>query len=300
MSISNDANFTNAVQEPYAMTKAWKLSDGQGQKTVYLKFFTAYGVSSGIITATINYQIPSILNPIINFINPPEPQNPPGIMPIPPQPPVAIVVPETAPESLQGIWNLLSTRAINNFVLSPVPQEISDLVHKFPQLSKTLEAIGISRITDISKLAGNNLVLPNISQIVGLIGPNMEAGTLAGIDSVSLESLTPALKDKIPTEILFVRASDGSVDYNSTISFNEQGHPQQQISIVANQSVQLVVKPGTPARAIRGYLLFMQNSMKPSAKADTSHSDFIASLLQPQTARALQVSDSKQGLVEIG
>ena len=195
MSISNDINFTNSIQEPYTITKPWKLSDGQGQKTVYLKFFTAYGVSSDIITATINYQVPNIITPIINIISPKTPLTPPAIIPIPPQPPVAEAVFEQAPMSMQDIWNLLPTQTINDFVLSPVPQEISDLVVKFPQLSKTLEAIGFSQITDISKLLDNQLILPNISQITSL--------------GVPLESLTVEAKEKIPTEIFFAKTIGG-------------------------------------------------------------------------------------------
>jgi len=297
MSLSNDTSFTDAVQEPYQITKQWKLSDGYGQKTVYIKFFTAYGVPSNTITVTINYQRPSILNPIINIINPPTQTPLPTIEPIPPQPPVQEVVKPEAPELMSGVWNILPTKAINNFVLSPLPQEIGELIGKFPQLAKTLNDIGISKITDVGKLAGNNLVLPNISQIVGLIGPNMEAGTLAGIDSVSLESLTPALKDKIPTEILFVRASDGSVDYNSTISFNEQGSLRQQIESVVNQTVQIVIRTDNSAKAIKGYLIFKQNTMKPVAKETASK--FTASLSGQlvNAGLAQQPSELKSALV---
>ena len=139
MSISNDPSFTNAVQESYNITKQWRLTDIQGPKTVYLKFFTNYGVPSDIITATIYYQKPNILTPIINIFNPQTPENPPGIPPIPPQPPVEETVTQQAPLSLQNIWNLLPTQAINQFVLSPVPQEIRDLAAKFPGLANTLQ-----------------------------------------------------------------------------------------------------------------------------------------------------------------
>ncbi len=38
MMISNDAGFADAVWEPYATTKTWKLNEGQGKKIVYIKF----------------------------------------------------------------------------------------------------------------------------------------------------------------------------------------------------------------------------------------------------------------------
>ena len=254
MSISNDINFTNGVQEPYTIQKQWRLTDGQGLKTVYVKFFTAYGVSSSVLTATINYQIPNFITPFINIIIPPT-TNPPEIPPIPPLPPVEEAVKPEAPFSMQDIWNLLPTEAINQFVLSPVPQEISDLIEKFPQLSKTLKAIGVSKITDVSKLLDNPLILPNISQIT-------------------------ADKGDIPTEIIFVKTGNGLIDYSTTLSLNEQGHPQQQVTTLVNQFVQLIIKPNKPAKAIKGYLVFKQNSMKPAAKIDGSK--FTASLLQQE------------------
>lgn len=287
MSVSNDINFANGVQEPYTITKPWKLSDSQGQKTVYLKFFTAYGVSSDTITATINYQVPNILTPIINIINPPAPptsQNQPVIIPIPPQPPVAEAVPEQVPLSMQDIWNLLPTHAINNFVLSPVPQEISALVQKFPELSKTLEAIGFSKITDVGKLLDNQLILPNISQITNLA-------------DVSLENLTAGAKGKIPTEILFAKTNSGLVDYNTTLSLNEQGHPQQSINVMVNQPIQLIIKPDKPAKAIRGYLIFKQNKIQPASKINASK--LTASLLQKEIDinQTKEPTDLKQALV---
>ncbi len=53
MSISENKNFTNASQEPYATTKTWILSEGDGLKTIYAKFFTQYGQPSEIVSDCI-------------------------------------------------------------------------------------------------------------------------------------------------------------------------------------------------------------------------------------------------------
>jgi len=272
MSISNDSNFTNAIQESYIITKQWRLTDGQGQKTVYVKFFTAYGVSSNTITATINYQIPSIFTPIIDIIIPPSPPTPPVITPIPPLPPVEQVVPKQAPISMQDTWNILPTQTISNFVLNPIPEEIKALIQKFPQLSKILEEIGFTKITDVNKLVGINLILPNISQIA-------------------------ADKGEIPTEILFAKTEGGLVDYNTTLSFNEQGYPQQQINVIVNKPIQLIIKPDNPAKAIRGYLVFKQNKIRLTSK--TNSSDLTVSLLQKEIDinQVKDLTDIEQALV---
>lgn len=58
MTISNAIDFSSAEQEDYAPTKTWTLTEGEGVKTVYIKFFTEFGqpsetVSSSIVLKTI-------------------------------------------------------------------------------------------------------------------------------------------------------------------------------------------------------------------------------------------------------
>src|SRR6185295_8077667 len=55
MSISNDPDFANVGQQPYQTTVPWTLTQNQGVKTVYVKFFTQYGVSSNVISVNIYY-----------------------------------------------------------------------------------------------------------------------------------------------------------------------------------------------------------------------------------------------------
>ncbi|HDH31179.1 MAG TPA: hypothetical protein ENH26_00145 [Candidatus Wolfebacteria bacterium] len=49
MAISEDPNFKYASQEPYQETKKWTLSKDNGKKTVYVKFFTEYGIASKVV-----------------------------------------------------------------------------------------------------------------------------------------------------------------------------------------------------------------------------------------------------------
>ena len=58
MSISESKDFTNASQEPYTTSRNWALSEGDGLKTVYAKFFSQYGqpteaVSDSIVLETV-------------------------------------------------------------------------------------------------------------------------------------------------------------------------------------------------------------------------------------------------------
>lgn len=56
MAISNFADFRAAAQEPYQKTKAWTLTEGEGVKTVYAKFYTQYGQASAVVSDEIIYK----------------------------------------------------------------------------------------------------------------------------------------------------------------------------------------------------------------------------------------------------
>lgn len=53
MAISEKADFAGASIETYAASKNFTLSEGDGQKTVYVKFYTAYGVTSHAVSDSI-------------------------------------------------------------------------------------------------------------------------------------------------------------------------------------------------------------------------------------------------------
>jgi hypothetical protein len=62
MTISEDPNFTNADIIPYQETYKWTLSKGYGVKTIYVKFFTEFGVPSETISVNI-ILLPSTAGP---------------------------------------------------------------------------------------------------------------------------------------------------------------------------------------------------------------------------------------------
>ncbi|MFH1412953.1 MAG: peptidoglycan-binding protein [bacterium] len=53
MAISNTPDFKYASLIPYEPTKKWTLTPGDGNKTVYVKFYTQYGVSSEVVSNNI-------------------------------------------------------------------------------------------------------------------------------------------------------------------------------------------------------------------------------------------------------
>jgi peptidoglycan hydrolase-like protein with peptidoglycan-binding domain len=53
MIISENPDFKNSIKEPYQKTRQWSLSYGDGLKTVYVKFYTKYGVESEVVSDSI-------------------------------------------------------------------------------------------------------------------------------------------------------------------------------------------------------------------------------------------------------
>ncbi|MCK5413453.1 MAG: peptidoglycan-binding protein [Candidatus Pacebacteria bacterium] len=60
MAISEDSTFKNASQEEFVLTKQYTLLEGDGIKTVYVKFYTQYGVSSETVSDSILLKTVSI------------------------------------------------------------------------------------------------------------------------------------------------------------------------------------------------------------------------------------------------
>ena len=83
---------------------------------------------------------------------------------------------------------------------------------------------------------------------------------------------------KIPSEIVFARTGGGLIDQNVNFSVNQQGEPQQKITMISNKPLQLIVKPDKPAKAIKGYLLFKEK--KAISSIEITPKLTIASLIQ--------------------
>ncbi|MDP2909871.1 MAG: carboxypeptidase regulatory-like domain-containing protein [bacterium] len=163
---------------------------------------------------------------------------------VPEKPAEIITVPEAAPVSMQGKWNLLPPESIKEFVLAPLPKNVRELAAKFPELEKTFEKVGVSKATDIKKLQNIKLTVPTLSSIKG----------------VPLAKLTPEAKQQLPVEIIFAKSGGELIDFNVGFSITEKGDSWQKITTVSGKPLQLAVKPDSPAKTVKGYIVF--NSRK--------------------------------------
>ncbi len=281
MAISNNPEFTNAVQQPYQDIVRWVLPEGNGDKTVYVKFFTSYGQSSEAYSDSIYLGKKTIVREVIESTgNVAE-----GITKLPGQivngigkvvegiggiigsgqvpsvesPPIEEVVTKETPFVFRKQIDVLSVGNVETFILGPMPRELSVLSQKIPQLDSAFREIGVSRASDVSKLLGNNFVLPGLAEMVSLPGASMGTGGFAPA-GVSIGDLTNGAKMKIPTEIVFARTGGGLIDQNINVSISQEGEPQQKIDVISNKGLQLIVKPEKQARAVTGYFLVKQRN----------------------------------------
>lgn len=278
MAISNFSDFRDAGQETFQTEKSWNLCQGKtdcpdGEYAVYAKFYTSWGTDSGVLSDTIIYRkesikppsviskIPKILSPLIpEYLEPEEPETI-----LPPEGSIEEIVPEAAPLVFQGSWNLLPEDPVLKFVLSPLPSEIEVLAQKFPELQKTFENLGITKITDIEKLKNVKLSLSGLTEISG---------------KAPLAELQTKDKEKIPTEIIFAKTGGEKIDINIVLSIDETGKTEQRIETISGKPLQLAIRPEHPVENIKGYVIFKsRKTAETEENFGFSFSKMFASLL---------------------
>jgi len=294
--ISENADFPEGYQVSYnsslnQVSISRTLSSGEGEKTIYAKFCTQWGRCSEVVSDSIFYKkevseekpiaklpppevtppvekpkepfiekVPEILKPLVpEFLKPKPPEAKPSEVPI------EELVPKEAPLAFQGKWQLLPPKPIKEFVLAPLPKEIRKLAEKFPELEKTLEEVGISKITDVTKLKTVKLTLPGLTERVGLPIAKIEPGKFALPQSVPVAELPPQIKQQLPTEIVFAKTGGELIDFNIGLSVNEKGETQQKIATISGKPLQLVVKPDKPVKSVKGYVVFKSKASRPTS-----------------------------------
>jgi autotransporter-associated beta strand protein len=262
MALSNSSDFAGASQETYSQTKLWTLSEEQGQKTVYVKFFTKYGVSSNVFSANIDYNIVSTepsgviaevekiteqvieIGKQISILFPGA-----KIAKIPAFPPIAISVPQEPQMIFKG-GIFISKVELEKIAILPLPESIKDLALKFPKFGQTLEKVGVTKPGDVPKLQTAKLVFPGLSEASGTT------------PSLSLNKFTKKEVEQVPTSFVFARVGKDNIDLNTKVAISNLGEPIKTINTIQNKPLYLVVKPDTPAKSVKGYVIFKSANSK--------------------------------------
>ena len=288
--ISENSQFPEGFQVSYnsslsQVSITFDLSLGEGTKTVYAKFCTQWGRCSNVVSDSITRvgetviekivevpkkiieeikKVPEAIAPLIPGFLKPKPSETAK----PPEVPIEELVSKEAPLAFQGKWQLLPSEQIREFVLAPLPKGIRNLAQKFPELEKTLEDVGIVKITDVAKLKTVKLTLPGLTERVGPEGVGFEPtlrGKFALPKGLPIAKLSPQMKQQLPTEIVFAKTGGELVDFNIALAVNDKGEPQQKIQTISGKPLQLVVKPDKPVKSVKGYLVFKSKASQPTS-----------------------------------
>lgn len=145
-------------------------------------------------------RLPKILEPLV-----PEFLKPKPLEIVPPEIPFEELVPKEAPMAMSGEWDLAPTKAIEEFVLSPLPKEIRKLAEKFPELGEALKKVGITKITDIEKLKTVRLTLPGLTERMGLPTVKIEQGNSLCLKEFRLPNCQQKSNKKSPRKLFSLK-----------------------------------------------------------------------------------------------
>jgi hypothetical protein len=80
--------------------------------------------------------------------------------------------------------------------------------------------------------------------------------------SIPVSKLSPEIKREIPTEFVFIRSIDESIDFNVSLSVDEKGKPEQKANFIAGKQFKFLIKPEKSAKSIKGYIVFKSKKPK--------------------------------------
>ena len=277
MSISNDPQFKDEFsvkQIPYTSSYQWDLCLGrescpEGKYTVYVKFFDSQGkvlalVSDSIIYRKIPFKETSSLleklQKVLISLLPPFLRPKPPLPEKPPLPPYEFP-PEKIPLVFQGEWFLLPFKPIKEFVLAPLPKEITALAQKFPKIKKIFRSLKITKISDVPKLRSLRLALPTLTEAVTFERPEFKPKKFLPT-AIPLTHLTPELKEKIPSEAIFVKTGKGRIDLRVKAILGREGKIYHKFRSLSGVPLELIIKPSREAKEIKGYLALVSFKAK--------------------------------------
>jgi len=199
------------------------------------------------------------------------------------------IVAREAPLALKNQWPSLPGKTLGQFVLAPLPAEISMLKTKLPELNKTFNSVGVQRLTDLTKLHNVNLTLPGLKQVtLNLAGQKLQPAEIQKLQTLPLNKLPEDIKSKLPTDLVFSQTMGATLDINTSLIVSTEGQVEQRIVTVSGKPLHLALKPELPVKNIKGYVIF-RNRVPSAERRGESGLNLLAyleSLVFPQPALA--------------
>lgn len=157
--------------------------------------------------------------------------------------------------ALQG-WDIMDVIPVSELALTPVNSSISFFANRITQFRDALTAfeIDVESLSDIQKVVGTELYLPGLTRVALTEAEILTANKFAAVQGVPIANMSYEAKQKIPSDIVFVRFGGELIDYNVAISVDTHGQVLQKINTLAGKPMELVIKPDAPARSVTGFM----------------------------------------------
>lgn len=204
-----------------------------------------------------------------------------------------IVIPKETPEAFKNL-DIMDVFPKNDLGILSIDSDINFFSEKIPQFENVLKDLGVIDLNNTKALSGLDLILPSLTSLA-LQDTNLDTVSFQSIPAIPLSELSDIAKQQIPTDIVFTRSEKGLIDYNTSLSFNEQGAIQQKISTIVGETIELVIKPDNPAKRVLGYITFKNREVSEQQGFFSLFKKYFSAALTGNSAQTTE--DSVDGLL---
>ncbi|BCX15169.1 MAG: hypothetical protein KatS3mg097_061 [Candidatus Parcubacteria bacterium] len=123
-----------------------------------------------------------------------------------------------------------------------LPENIRLLALKLPQVNKIFQNVGLYNLLNLEKLKIAKIHIPTLREVLNV--------------NLPLAKLSLDYKDKIPSDLVFVKTHKDMFDIKPFLIVDENNEILPAINVLNKQELLLVYKPSSEVKSLKGYLLY--------------------------------------------
>ena len=150
-------------------------------------------------------------------------------------------------------------------------EEIKELAEVFPEIKEKLNEIEVEdiddlKISDFKKLEEEKITLPNITEV---INPDDEEIP----PTIPFEDLSEEEKEKIPEEVIYIKAGGGKIDIDIDLKIDSDGNLKKEVSTISGKKLGFFIKPKGDTKTIQGKVVFKAKAKDEEELSEFNYSD---------------------------
>lgn len=288
MSISEDSAFASDTQIPYTKEASFRLSSGAGTKRVFVRFYTATGIASPVVSDTIFFA-PSTLTPPVLVV----PRSDTIVSALPFEvrgtaTPGALVTVRIAATEYTVLADTEGVFAVT--ILDQLTSGSYTLIAR--QAMADEESREVTRAIIYRPAIGDETVLPALEEHVDVVADR--GGVSSGVLSESLPtaSLSPTTKEVAQIVEQIEQRRPAFLVVRSAVSTQFVREQVGPIEVAAEKGFDIVIRPNKPVHSVtaRLYKNGTSLSLQETNNTNGSITSRLVSWLRP-TAQAVQMND---------